>query len=279
MITPDAYAWIAEQVDVRGEIVAVHERPWSTVLRVPTDGGNLFFKASAPGFDHEAAVLDVLVPLAPELLPRVVAADLGHGWLLLGDAGERLRERPDAASWADILVRYADLQRAAAPHADRLVALGVPDCRLAALPARYAALGGTEASVVADLCDELGSLGVPETIQHDDLHDGQVFVGDGVRILDWGDSCVSHPFLTLAVTGQFADEAAVDAYLERWLDVAPHARLRGAIAPAKRLAGIPRARTWAHLSELPDEWGFQSPERIRFWLDRVESPVEEWDYS
>ena len=43
--------------------------------------------------------------------------------------------------------------------------------------------------------------GIPETIQHDDLHDGQVFVQDGrYLLLDWGDACVSHPFFTLAVT-------------------------------------------------------------------------------
>ena len=42
--------------------------------------------------------------------------------------------------------------------------------------------------------------GIRETVQHDDLHDGQVFLGAGMhQVLDWGDACVSHPF-TLAVT-------------------------------------------------------------------------------
>ena len=51
------------------------------------------------------------------------------------------------------------------------------------------------------LVEELEAFGIPATIQHDDLHDGQVFVRDGdVRILDWGDSCISHPFHTLTVT-------------------------------------------------------------------------------
>ena len=51
------------------------------------------------------------------------------------------------------------------------------------------------------LVKELEAFGIPATIQHDDLHDGQVFVRAGhVRILDWGDSCVSHPFHTLTVT-------------------------------------------------------------------------------
>ena len=49
--------------------------------------------------------------------------------------------------------------------------------------------------------EELAAFGIPETIQHDDFHDGQVFVKDGrYLLLDWGDACVSHPFFTLAVT-------------------------------------------------------------------------------
>src|SRR5262249_26462640 len=54
---------------------------------------------------------------------------------------------------------------------------------------------------VAELCRELAAQGIPETIQHDDLHDGQVFVRDGRYLfIDWADACVTHPFLTLTVT-------------------------------------------------------------------------------
>jgi Ser/Thr protein kinase RdoA (MazF antagonist) len=50
-------------------------------------------------------------------------------------------------------------------------------------------------------CTYLAAYGIPETIQHDDLHDGNVFVRDGRYLFfDWGDSCVSHPFNTLVVT-------------------------------------------------------------------------------
>jgi len=79
----------------------------------------------------------------------------------------------------------------------------------------------------AELCDELAAQGVPETIQHDDLHGANVYPRDGApRILDWGDSCVSHPFVTLFVTFLHLDEMAGsntawcarlrDAYLESW---------------------------------------------------------------
>ena len=57
--------------------------------------------------------------------------------------------------------------------------------------------------MVESLCAQLDGFGIPETLQHDDLHDGQVFVGDGRHlVLDWGDACISHPFFSLAVTVQ-----------------------------------------------------------------------------
>ena len=57
------------------------------------------------------------------------------------------------------------------------------------------------ATRVDALCERLDRYSIAETIQHDDLHDGQVFVRDGVElVLDWGDACISHPFFTLSVT-------------------------------------------------------------------------------
>src|SRR5436309_3521221 len=41
----------------------------------------------------------------------------------------------------------------------------------------------------ARACSELAAYGIPETLQHDDLHDGNVFVRDGAYVFfDWGDS-------------------------------------------------------------------------------------------
>jgi aminoglycoside phosphotransferase (APT) family kinase protein len=86
----------------------------------------------------------------------------------------------------------------------------VPDFRLSVLPDEYAALVETEGMEqrfrdavprVREMAEELASYGVTETLQHDDLHDGNVFVRDGRHlILDWGDAVVSHPFFTLSVT-------------------------------------------------------------------------------
>src|SRR4029453_5171887 len=60
---------------------------------------------------------------------------------------------------------------------------------------------GARVGEVEALVAELQESGIRESIQHDDLHDGQIFVREGhYRVLDWGDSCVSHPFHSLTVT-------------------------------------------------------------------------------
>ena len=214
-----ATAWIRERADVAGDIEQPHVRPWSTVLRVPTTDGDLYFKAVSAIHIFEAALTTLLAELQPDRVTEVVAMDARRGWMLMRDGGTRLRELvttpADLHHWERLLPGYAQLQVEMAPHAERLLGLGVPDERLAVLPEHFRELLATNpkgltreehqrlidaAPRVDDMCRELAAYGIPETIQHDDLHDGQVFVSSGrYRIFDWGDSCVSHPFHSLTV--------------------------------------------------------------------------------
>src|SRR5437763_14987983 len=51
------------------------------------------------------------------------------------------------------------------------------------------------------VCDELTSTTPASSLDHGDLHAGNVLVdGDRRRLIDWGDSCVTHPFSSLFVT-------------------------------------------------------------------------------
>jgi len=217
-----ADAWIDEQLAIggserTGDFDQMHVRPWSTVMRVPTTAGDVFFKANAPSLAFEAALVTLLAARRPDCVPPLLGADLERGWMLMADAGTRLRElvaeERSLACWLDVLPLYASVQIEIAEQIDELLAVGVPDLRLANLPALAEAMiedlaGADEARRTAEAmpgvledCARLASFGVPETIQHDDLHDGQVFVKDGhYLLLDWGDACVSHPFFTLAVT-------------------------------------------------------------------------------
>jgi hypothetical protein len=216
----EATGWIRERVDVTGEIEQPHVRWWSTVLRVPTAEGDLFFKAVAPVHRFEPALTARLAELQPARVTEVVDVDPERGWFLMRDAGTRLRElletRDDLHRWERVLPEYGRLQLEVAPHAEELLALGTPDERLAVLPGLFRELLAKRPPGLTDeeqrralsavprfeeLCVALAEDGLAETIQHDDLHDGQVFVRDGrYLVFDWGDSCVSHPLLSLTVT-------------------------------------------------------------------------------
>jgi Phosphotransferase enzyme family len=289
----EAEAWIRARVDVRGEIEQPHVRWWSTVLRVPTADDVAWFKAAHPLHSSEPALTLELARLRPDLLVEVLDVDLERSWMLTRDAGTRLREligsHGDLRRWEQVLPSYAELQLAAAPLAERLVAFGVPDERLARVPARFEGLvedrdvlvvdredGLSEAQyaelratvpLVERMCRELAAFGIPETVQHDDLHDGNVFLRDGrYLVFDWGDSCVSHPFHTLVVMLRAAAamhdvepadpllERIRDAYLEPFGAYGGGSELLDAFSLAYRIGTIGRALAWYRSVEagIPD---------------------------
>jgi hypothetical protein len=214
-----AVGWIDERLAERGltrvaDVEQPHVYPWSTVLRVPVEAGTLWFKANAESLRHEAALVEIVAGRRPDVVPPLLACDTPRGWMLMADAGEMLRtvvpRERSLDRWRDVLRLYAGVQIDLTDDVEKLLEIGIPDMRLAALPGRYVELLDVVDAEprfrdagprVAELCEELASYGVPETLQHDDLHDGQVSVKDGRYLLmDWGDACVSHPFLTLSVT-------------------------------------------------------------------------------
>ena len=220
----EAHRWIRAQlvslgVRAVGEIEQRSVQPWSMVLRVPTDLGVVYFKANGSVQRYEAALVSVLAERRPDCIPRLLACDPERGWMLMGDAGTRLRELIESerkmTRWLDVLPLYAGLQIDLAEEAEDLIGLGVPDLRLATLPAQYERLldqldgfpreerARLRAAVplVSEMCRDLAGYGLRETIQHDDLDDEQIYLRDGrYLLLDWGDACVSHPFFAMSVT-------------------------------------------------------------------------------
>jgi hypothetical protein len=221
----EAHAWIEGELarlgsTVTGPIEQPHVYPWATVLRVPTPDGDVWFKANAPELAFEARLVDLLAERRPDCVPPLLARDLESGWMLMADAGTRVRDLVEAESdldcWLTILPLYAGLQLDLMGDVEELLARGVPDLRLARLPGLYEELLDdladsvpgeelepllAEVDRVRMLAEQLEAFAIPESIQHDDLHDGQVFRRDGrYLLLDWADSCVSHPFFTLSVT-------------------------------------------------------------------------------
>jgi hypothetical protein len=282
--------WISAALARRGLEIAgaaeeVHRRIWSRVVRVPTGGGAVFFKAVAPALAYEAGLTRRLAEWRPDCTPAVLAADPARGWLLLGDGGLRLREAlqaegPQLRRWLELLPRYAELQIELSGRLDELRALGVPDRGPAALPDHLAGLLAEPAALsidhpeglsaaeaarlralgprLADLCAELQGCGVPLSLHHGDFHDGNIFLrGAGYIFFDWGDSSLAHPFFSLRTAfisvengldlpeGAPEFERLRDAYLEPWTRFAAPARLREAFALAQRLSALCSALSWS----------------------------------
>jgi hypothetical protein len=244
MSSPEVIAWIHAHVTPTGEIVTFHAEPWSTVLRVPTQDGQVWFKACQPVQAFEPRLSAQLHGRWPDRVCEVLAHDEARAWLLLADAGTPLKALGNPPEiWLEVLPRYAELQQGEAAHALDHLAHGVPDLRITTLPARYHDLAARDLPVSADeqqrlraftdrfteLCAELESCGLPDTVQHDDLHMNNVYVRDDERrVLDWGDASIGNPFASLVVTFRFLEERngltpgdpwfarLRDAYLEPW---------------------------------------------------------------
>jgi hypothetical protein len=262
-------AWIEREVTVTGEIEQPHVRLWSTVLRVPTADGSLWFKAAREAFAYEARILEVLVPLAPDILPEIVAARPEAGWLLLRDAGDRAREHP--IEWAPLVRRYAELQVAAVPHAQELLDAGIVDNREPRVEEMFEHLTPATAErlrvrmpEVEERLARLAASPLPATVEHNDLHDGNVFSRDGqARILDWGDAALAHPFLTLTVE---EDPAARTAYLEPWAELYPRERLSADVEDVLALRYLLRAVTWGRVVDLDPAYAAHVEERVVLFL-------------
>ncbi|MGC5018971.1 phosphotransferase [Micromonospora sp. DT47] len=307
-----ALDWVGEQLGrrVTGP-VEPRVRPWSLVWRVPTDVGPFWFKANNPGTRHEAALLTELARLAPDRVLGPLAVDVDRGWSLLPDGGPSLRDvlggDRDLTRWERVLPAYADLQLATAPRVDAMLAAGVPDHRPEVLPELFGALLDDEGSLLlgaengltreaydrlrahragyAADCRRLADVGVPATIQHDDLHDGNIFVtDDGYRIFDWGDASVAHPFGTLLVTlrsvahgfdldrGDPALARLRDAYLEAWTDRYDRATLREAAGLATRVTVVSRSLSWRRALDTPDPARTEYAEAVPGWLEELFAP-------
>jgi hypothetical protein len=317
-----ATTWINAQLAQRGierlgDVEQPHVRPWSCVLRVPTAAGDVFFKATAPALAHETALTVAVTRWHPDRTLEPLAADTARGWMLLPDGGTRLRAVltatpvPDVRHWLRLLPLYAEMQIELAGRTAELLALGTMDRRLASLPAQYEELlsdptalslgqedGLTESEYahlrkltrrLTSLCERLAEYGIPETLQHDDLHDGNIFVrGDGrYTLFDWGDACVSHPFFSLLVTLNsiadrlgWADDAPElapirDAYLESWEEFGSREDLNEAVRLARTLGMVCRALTWHRiLSAVGPSYRQEYAAPVPSWLKEFLTAVE-----
>jgi len=239
-----AEEWIRSHVDPVGAIETTHVRPWATVIRVPVADGLTWFKACAQVQAFEPTLTADLYARWPDRVTEVVAVDDARGWLLLRDAGTAVRELGNPPeTWLEALPSFAEMQKGEIAYALDHIGHGVPDLRMAALSAGFERLLEAELPLArnhvnrlrdyaprfAEQCAVLAELGIQESVQHDDLHMANLYTDGGkLRVVDWGDSSIAHPFFSLVVTFRFLEEfnhlapddpwfrKLRDAYLEPW---------------------------------------------------------------
>ena len=154
-------------------------------------------------FAHEGAII---AAIARPSVPRLYTQEPGR--LLMADLpGDNFDTR--ATALAPMVDRLTQLQADWIDRVDDLLRLGLPDRRLHLLPAQIEQLvtdrlphfphpdQRTLTGLVDDLdrrCRAVTDCGIPETLTHGDFHPCNVHgTSPHYVIIDWGDSCLSHP--------------------------------------------------------------------------------------
>lgn len=272
----EASAWIQAQLH-RLDLTAIgpieQTRSWfiSSILRVPTTTGEVYFKTVPLADVHEPLLTQWLSIHYPTLVPQVLAVHEEQRWLLMKAVpGEKMP--PDAnplnylPRWKTLLQTYALMQRDIAPHLEQLLALGCHDWRLESLAERIdpffaelpVLLRGARnpltkgeqdhllrlAPRLKSSCVELAHVGIPASVHHGDFHRGNIIVHEtGCTLLDWaGFVGVTHPFLSLWVPlsdwEKSSQKILCESYLNVWSDYAPLEHLRSTLALAHPLAAL-----------------------------------------
>ena len=295
----EAEDWVRAQVAesgsrVVGDITQPRVRPWSTQLVVPTDAGRLWFKANCRSLAFEPAVHRTLARLDPGEVDEPFAVDVDRGWILTRDRGATLGDSHEATldDWRAVVAVAARLQRRLAAHGPELLAAGLPDRSPHTVPARYAeqidALAAlprehpshldestvgrlrSASGLVDDAVATILASPVPTaSLQHGDLHPGNVFAVEGrLRVFDFGDAQWSHPLETLAVPWGWVHQrttlpwpAIVDAYASGWADVLDSPAFERLLAAAMVTQPVNRCSTWS--AALVDA----TPEELAEWGD------------
>ena len=232
----------------------------------------------------------------PDRVPEVVAADTERSWLLLRDGGTRIadsgatrrapasprsvrrapgrrdRARRRVAGHGPARPATARRRRPRTSLSSSATTGSTPDevARLRALAPRF-----------RELCDELAALELPASIQHDDLHQWNVFVrGDRVAIYDWGDSSVAFPLWSWLKVRRVALDYAVDpepfraAYLSGWTQFAeratPCARRSSSPFPPALFAYALQIRRQYDATQAHEEYETYLPMNLRRLLEQLE---------
>lgn len=258
----------------------------------PVRGARVWFKANCSGQSFEPRLQAELARLLPHHVDEPLAVEPERAWMLTRDRGTTLAasHEPGPADWEAVLRQTAQMQRFLASRPGGLVSLGLPDCSpdtvaerldgmtatLAGLPSTHPAhLPEEQAAAVRAIAPQveaaaqvLATSPLPPSLQHGDLHPGNVFVVDSeLHVFDFGDAQLAHPLESLPLPWALTHTnpglpwpELLGAYHEPWSDLLSLPELEELLAAAVLTQPVNRSFTWwSSLSQASDqewaEWG------------------------
>jgi hypothetical protein len=312
-----AVAWTRQAVEglglsLAGRMEQVKHWDISTVLRVPTPGGDYYFKAVPGIFAHEPRITAELARLYPGVVPEPVAWTErdGEGWMLMQSFGDTVIWDDTGPALEEALRVLARMQIEAVGRVEHLLAEGARDRDVRKLPEQVAALLEGEPSrsmlepgeverlrallpVIASDCEALAAGPIPQTLLHGDFHGGNVaLVDERPLIFDWTDACIAHPFFDLATvldTDNAPESPEVaerlrDVYLGEWSEYGSPEKLRAAFEGAYRLAPLHHAISYAHINTILEEATLEDigpalPYFLRLFLKGFKGILQSGNYT
>lgn len=261
-------------------ILDVHEivnTSYSIVHRIKTTVSTYYLKQAPEKLFLEAEMLIYLNQQGCKHIPEVIEKNDKLFCFLMGECGHAsLRELFSGSiniqQLSQGISNYTTVQRSLETHLPNLLSLGVPDWRLEQFPSLYAQLVEQEEllqkdgldtkeldnlqqlkAICVDLCSQLASFEIPETLNHCDFHENNMLLDNstgGINIIDWGETVIAHPFFSLCGCiwnlTYFQQLKKTDSmYLQlefccisAWRDLHSEQKLLQALSVANQLSGI-----------------------------------------
>lgn len=294
-------AWLTGVLNAEFQREVHRQYPWSAVHLVLTPSDRYFFKAPAPSGKHEYGLISELALHWPDILPQPVSGNRKEGWLLLPDYGRALKtlDNTDArlTYWERLLPIYAEIQITAARKIQTFKHLGVVNRQPSLIGSMLRnvleedlEMDPTEkaralqsVSGLEDVCGALAETPCSTTIDHGDLHDGNLFLaGDRLCLLDWGDANLTHPFCSMLMMFHAMNHwpeyenhdfrRLKEAYLEPWKPVMVGLPVNDLFEKALWVGHAARVLTWRHMlegtgPEAWNQWRGDVLNWVRRWMD------------
>lgn len=267
----------------------VHVRHWalSSIVRVPSTAGPVWFKAVPAIFAHEGRVAQWVSHLDEQRQLKVLA--IGEDWSVTAELPE---DAPEPASHP--LEAMARIQIQSIGRTGELEVLGCPDRGLEGvtddaramcladgpLRSTWAAALGSRLPVLDEIAETARSLSLPRTLVHGDIHAQNAHWTQGSWVIfDWTDASIAFPFVDLARPLQDATpsdrELMIKQYSEVWRDRLSLKEITTALRVAPALGALHQVETHRRIIEAVGN-ASEFSVALHGWAEQLVARLDEW---